>query len=93
MSEVHLAGKTGKQIPARRQYGKDTGEGDDAQEVRIFGKQGQEKQKEKEKHDGYTGWENKHFVFDYRKEFSKVKQNEGHIYPVRRELFKPLSLS
>ena len=37
--EIHLTGETGKQIPARSQYGKDTGQSKDAQEVSIFGKQ------------------------------------------------------
>jgi hypothetical protein len=37
MSEIHLTGETGKQIPARREYGKDTGEREDAQEIGIFG--------------------------------------------------------
>jgi hypothetical protein len=73
MPEVHLAGKTGKQIPARSQYGKDTGENEDAQEVGIFGKQWQEEQKEKKEHDDDTGWENEHFVSDYGKQLSQVK--------------------
>jgi hypothetical protein len=65
-----LAGKAGKQIPARSQYGKDTGENEDSQEVGIFGQQWQEEQKEKEEDDNNTGWENDHFVSDYRKQFS-----------------------
>ena len=73
MSEIHLAGKAGKQIPARSKYGKDTGESEDAQEVGIFGKQRQEKQKEKKEHDHDTGGEDKHFVFEYGKQPSQVK--------------------
>jgi hypothetical protein len=51
MSKIHLAGKAGKQIPARSQYGKDTGEREDAQEVRIFSEHRQEKKKKKEEDD------------------------------------------
>jgi hypothetical protein len=84
MPEVHLTGKAGKQIPARSQYGKDTGENEDAQEVGIFGIQWQEEQKEKKEDDNDTGRENEHFVSDYGKQFSKIKQNQVHVYPVRK---------
>jgi hypothetical protein len=84
MSEIHLAGKAGKQIPARSQYGKDTGESEDAQEVRIFRKYRQEEKKEKKEHDDDPGRENKYFVLEYRKQLSQVKQNEPHLYPVRK---------
>jgi hypothetical protein len=73
MSEIHLAGKARKQIPARSKYGKDTGESEDPKEVRIFGKHRQEEQKEKKEHDNDPGWENKHFVFEYGKQLSQVK--------------------
>jgi len=73
MSEVHLAGETGKQIPTRSKYGKDTGESEDAQKVGIFGKYGQEEEKDKKQDDNDTGWENKHFVFEYGKQHSQVK--------------------
>ena len=73
MSEIHLACKTGKQIPARSEDGKDTGESEDAQEVGIFGKHRQEEQKEKKQNDNDTGGENKHFVFEYGKQLSQVK--------------------
>jgi hypothetical protein len=45
MAEIHLAGEAGKQIPAPSKYGIDTGESEDAKEVGIFGKKGQEEQK------------------------------------------------
>jgi hypothetical protein len=73
MSEIHLAGKPGKQIPARSQYGKDTGESENAQEVGIFGKQRQDEQKEKKEQGNDPGWENKNFVFKYGKQLSQVK--------------------
>jgi hypothetical protein len=73
MSEIHLAGKARKQIPARSQYGKDTGESKDAQEVGIFGKHGQEEKKKKKEYDNDTGWENKHFVSEHGKQLSQVK--------------------
>jgi hypothetical protein len=71
--EIHLAGKAGKQIPARSKYRKDTGESEDAQEVSIFSKHWQEEQKEKKQDDDHTGWENKHFVSEYGKQLSQVK--------------------
>jgi hypothetical protein len=73
MSEIHLAGKAGKQIPARSKYGKDTGESENAQEVGIFGKQRQDEQKEKKEQGNDPGWENKNFVFKYGKQLSQVK--------------------
>jgi len=73
MSEVHLAGKAGKEIPTCSKYGKDTGESEDAQKVGIFGKYGQEEEKDKKQDDNDTGWENKHFVFEYGKQLSQVK--------------------
>ena len=73
MSEIHLAGKAGKQIPTRSKYGKDTGESEDAQEVGIFGKHRQEEQKDKKEHEDNPGWENKYFVFEYGKQLSQVK--------------------
>ena len=73
MSEINLTGETGKQIPTRSQYGEDTGEGEDAQDIGIFGEHGQE-EKEKEKNDDNDpGRENKHFVFEYGKKLSKIK--------------------
>jgi hypothetical protein len=67
MSEIHLTSKAGKQIPACCKYGKDTGEGEDAKKVGVFGKQRQEEEKEKKQHHDHTGWENKCFVFEYGK--------------------------
>jgi hypothetical protein len=73
MPEIHLSGKAGKQIPARRQYGKDTGERKDAQKVSIFGEHGQEEQNEKKEDGNDPGWENKHLVLEYGKQLSQVK--------------------
>jgi hypothetical protein len=73
MSKIHLACKAGKQIPARSQYGKDTGEREDAQKVGIFGKQRQEEQKEKKENGNDAGGENQHFVFEDGKQLSQVK--------------------
>jgi hypothetical protein len=73
MSEIHLTGETGKQIPTRRQYGKDTGEREDTQEISIFGKHGQEEQNEKKENNNDPGRENKHFIFEYGKQLSKIK--------------------
>jgi hypothetical protein len=84
MPEIHLAGKTGKQIPAGSQYGKDAGESEDTQEIDIFGKNWQEEHKEKKEHNDDTGWENKHFIFEHREQLSQVKKNEFHVYPVRK---------
>jgi len=84
MSEVHLAGEARKKIPACSQYGEDTGEREDAQKVGILGKDGQEEKKEKKDHNENTGWEDKHFVFEYRKQLSQVKENETHLHPGRK---------
>jgi hypothetical protein len=73
MPEVHLAGKAGKQIPTRSQYGINTGENEDAEDVRILGKQWQKEQKKKKEPHGDTGWENKYFVLDYGKQLSQIK--------------------
>jgi hypothetical protein len=70
MSKIHLTCEAGEQIPARSQDGKDTGESENAQEVGIFGEHRQEEKKKKKEHDSNTGWENKHFVFEYGKKFS-----------------------
>lgn len=81
MSEIHLAGETGKQIPACGQYGKDAGERKDAEEVRVFGKQRQKEEKEKEECDNDTGREHKSFVFNDGKQFFQVEENEAHKLP------------
>ncbi len=73
MSKIHLTGETGEQIPTRSEDGKDTSEGEDAQEVRISGKEGQKEQEEKKDYDNDPGWENKHFVFKYGEKLSQVK--------------------
>jgi hypothetical protein len=73
MSETHLAGITGKQIPARSKDGKDTGENKDAQEVGIVAHHRQEEQYQDKDYDGDTGGENEHFVFDDGKQLSQVK--------------------
>jgi len=73
MSEIHLACKAGKQIPARSQYGKDTGKSEDAQEVCIFSEQRQKEEKEKKEDDDNPGREDKHFVFKHGKQLSQVK--------------------
>jgi hypothetical protein len=73
MSKIHLAGKTGKQIPTRGQYGKDTGESEDAQEVRILGKHRQEEKKEEKEYDDDPGRKDKDFVFKHGEKLSQVK--------------------
>jgi hypothetical protein len=73
MSEIHLAGKAGKQIPARSQNGKDTGQSEDAQKVGIFGKHRQEEEEEEKEYDNDPGGKDKHFVFEYGKQLSQVK--------------------
>jgi hypothetical protein len=73
VSEIHLAGKTREQIPARRQYGEDTGESQDAHEIGIFGEHGQEKKKEKKKDHSDPGWEDDHLIFEHGEQLPQVK--------------------
>jgi hypothetical protein len=73
MSEIHLAGIAGKQIPARSKYGKDTGESEDTQEIGVLSQEGQEEQKEKKEHDNDPGRENKHFFLENGKQLSEVE--------------------
>jgi hypothetical protein len=60
VSEIHLAGKTGQEIPAGRENGENAGQNQDAQQVRILSNQGQEEENEKEKKNNHPAGEDEY---------------------------------
>ena len=80
MAEIHLARESGKQIPTGRQDGKDAGQNDDPDNVRILMDQRESEQGDEKKTDDDPAREDQHLISDDFEKFLRVKQNKTHGY-------------
>ena len=80
VSEIHLAGKTGQEVPAGREDGENAGQDQDAQQVRILGNHGQEEENKKEKKNGNPAGQDEYLPLKNGIKISQVESQGSHPY-------------
>ena len=78
VAEIHLARKTGKKIPTRREDGEDARLNQDAKHIRVFGKERQQKQEQEEEHHDDPAGKHQDFISHDGIKLSQVKGEQTH---------------
>ncbi len=60
--KIHLAGKTGQEIPTGCKNRKDACQDEDTEQVRVLCNNGQKEEDQKEKEDDNPAWEDEHLT-------------------------------
>ena len=80
MPKIYLASKTGQEIPTGREDGKDAGQDQDAQQIRVLGKNRQKEQNKKEKENKNPAGQDEHLPFNNIVKPSQIETKHTHVY-------------
>jgi len=80
VAEIHLAGKTGQEIPTGCKNRKDACQDEDTEQIRVLCYYGQKKEGQKEKEDDNPAWENEHLTPKDGVKLFQIKTKKTHAY-------------